>query len=150
MLNPCDAGWVAIVDDHPSMHPASAEGLSSGGIAPQRARRPTRRARTAISTRAVGLAVVFFWILSPGTVGAQIAGGNIVGRIVDDTAGVLPRASVTVIETETGLRRSTVTDGGGNYRFSTLPVGTYKIRVSLANSEPRSASSSWRWARPSP
>jgi hypothetical protein len=88
--------------------------------------------RAAISIRAVGLAAVFFWILSPGTVGAQIAGGNIVGRIVDDTGGVLPGASVTVTETETGLSRSTVTDERGNYSFSNLLVGTYKIRVSLA------------------
>ncbi len=88
--------------------------------------------RTANGIRADGLAAVVFWIFSAGTVGAQIAGGNIVGRVVDDNGGVLPGASVTVTETETGLSRSTVTDQGGNYSFSTLPVGTYKIRVSLA------------------
>jgi hypothetical protein len=45
--------------------------------------------RTATSIRAVAIAAVFLWILSPGTVGAQIAGGNIVGRMVDATGGVL-------------------------------------------------------------
>ena len=91
--------------------------------------------RTAISIRAVGLAAFFVGILSRGTIGAQIAGGNIVGRIVDVTGGVLRGASVTVSETETGLSRSTITDEEGNYSFSTLPVGTYTIRVSLAKFE---------------
>jgi hypothetical protein len=88
--------------------------------------------RTAARVRAAGLVAVLSWILGPGTTGAQIAGGNIVGQIVDDTGGVLPGVSVTVTETETGLSRSAVTDEGGSFSFPTLPVGTYEIRVHLA------------------
>jgi Carboxypeptidase regulatory-like domain len=88
--------------------------------------------RMPFSIRAVG-PVVLFWILRSAIVGAQIDGGNIVGRSEDQTGGVLPGASVTVTGTETGLGRSTVTDEGGNYGFFTLPVGTYRIRVSLAD-----------------
>lgn len=57
--------------------------------------------------------------------------GQIVGTIKDDTGGVLPGATVTALNTETGLSRSSVTDASGSYRIPALPPGTYSLSAVL-------------------
>ena len=42
---------------------------------------------------------------------------------------MIPNAQVTVTQTSTGLTRSASTGGEGNYTFTSLPVGPYKITV---------------------
>jgi len=49
------------------------------------------------------------------------------GRVSDKSGAVLPQATVTVANTETGLTRSAVADDRGEYEITQLPVGTYKV-----------------------
>ena len=56
---------------------------------------------------------------------------TIVG-VVRDSGGVLPGATVTVRNVDTGLTRSVPTGGDGAFRFPALPVGPYEIRAELA------------------
>jgi len=56
---------------------------------------------------------------------------TIVG-VVRDSGGVLPGATVTVRNVDTGLTRSVPTGEEGAYRFPALPVGPYEIRAELA------------------
>src|ERR1700704_2955558 len=56
---------------------------------------------------------------------------TIVG-VVKDSGGVLPGATVTVRNVDTGLMRSVPTGGDGAFRFPALPVGPYEIRAELA------------------
>src|SRR5438876_5138458 len=56
---------------------------------------------------------------------------TIVG-VVRDAGGVLPGATVTVRNVDTGLTRSVPTGGDGAFRFPALPVGPYEIRAELA------------------
>src|ERR1043166_5533931 len=57
---------------------------------------------------------------------AQISG------VIRDTSGaVLPGAEVTVTQTDTGLKRSTVSSPSGAYTLPNLPVGPYKLDVNL-------------------
>lgn len=51
------------------------------------------------------------------------------GRILDTSDGGIGGASVTVVNQETGFRRSTVSDGGGQYAVGSLEAGAYKITV---------------------
>ena len=60
---------------------------------------------------------------------AQLPTATILGVVRDSTGAVIPAASVTARNLETGQSRTTVSDGSGSYRFSALPVGNYEVRV---------------------
>ena len=49
------------------------------------------------------------------------------GTITDQSGAVVPSATVTATNTETGAVRETVADGVGHYQISSLPVGQYQI-----------------------
>jgi len=55
--------------------------------------------------------------------------GRISGTVKDPTGAVTPNAQVTVLETLTGIKSSTVTDAAGFYSFPSLPVGHYDLEV---------------------
>src|SRR4051794_3470559 len=67
-----------------------------------------------------------------GTASAQRPNASIRGTVSDTTGGVLPGATVTVNNEETGLTRTTVTNSEGVYVVSQLPVGRYKVDVELS------------------
>ena len=52
--------------------------------------------------------------------------------MTDESGGVLPGVSVTVIQTDTGFTRTTVTDESGGYVLPNLPLGPYRLEVMLA------------------
>lgn len=59
---------------------------------------------------------------------AQVSG--VVSGIVNDPSGaVVPNASVSATNAETGAVRTTNADSEGRYSFSALPVGTYQIHA---------------------
>ena len=55
--------------------------------------------------------------------------GAIVGTITDPNSGVVPAATITVTNTETGVSRTVVTDERGNYRADFLQPGIYRVGV---------------------
>ena len=69
--------------------------------------------------------------LLAGTAVAQRTNASIRGTVTDTTGGVLPGATVTVNNEETGLTRATVTNSDGIYAVGQLPVGRYKVDVEL-------------------
>jgi len=77
-----------------------------------------------------GLAVVLF---TAGTSFAQLgATAQITGTVKDSSGGVLPGADVTATQTATGFKRATVTDGTGSYTLPNLPIGPYRLDVTLS------------------
>src|SRR5688572_10972223 len=60
------------------------------------------------------------------------ATAQINGTVVDSSGGVLPGATVTAIQTDTGLRREVVTNENGVYVVTNLPLGPYRLEVSLS------------------
>ena len=50
------------------------------------------------------------------------------GRVTDSSGAVLPGVTVTATQTATGLVRTVVTDGDGNYLVSNLPTGPIALR----------------------
>src|SRR5881628_2772072 len=62
---------------------------------------------------------------------AQGAGGQIEGTVRDEQGAVLPGATVTLRNEQTGVTRVAVTDGNGQYRFPALAPGTYGLRIEL-------------------
>ena len=56
---------------------------------------------------------------------------QITGVVKDTSGGVLPGADVTATQTDTGLKRTTVTDANGSYTLPNMPVGPYRLDVNL-------------------
>jgi hypothetical protein len=67
----------------------------------------------------------------PG-VTAQKDFGAIVGVVKDASGGVVAAAGVVAIDVERGEKLSSATDDQGNFVFSSLRIGKYKIAVSKA------------------
>jgi carboxypeptidase family protein len=62
---------------------------------------------------------------------AQATGGVVVGTVADAQGAVLPGATVTLRNVETGVVRTVVTEGSGEYRLAGLPSGRYDLTAEL-------------------
>src|ERR1700688_2125931 len=60
----------------------------------------------------------------------------IVGEVRDATNAVVPGASATITNHETGLKRRARTDDAGRFNFPQLKPGTYSVRVEAQGFEP--------------
>jgi Carboxypeptidase regulatory-like domain len=58
---------------------------------------------------------------------AQQTLGGINGEVTDASGGVIPNASVTVVDEQTSLTRTTTTNGTGTYSLVNLPIGSYTL-----------------------
>jgi len=56
---------------------------------------------------------------------------TILGNSRDSTGAVVPGVKVTATNVDTNLSQATVTDAAGEYRFLSLPVGTYRVDAEL-------------------
>jgi len=69
---------------------------------------------------------------------AQTFRGGIQGCVTDASGAAIPGAQVTVTTTDTGLTRSAVTGGDGNYFFNELPLAAYKVTATMPGFASRS------------
>src|SRR2546427_5876830 len=76
------------------------------------------------------LGLVLFLAAVP--VFAQLPTGTILGTVKDASGALVPGATVTAQNVETGTSRSILTDETGAYRLPALPVGPYDLRVELS------------------
>ena len=60
---------------------------------------------------------------------AQVLYGSIVGTVVDPSDAVVPGASVTVTNKQTGLAREIISDASGRYAVLSLLPGAYHLKV---------------------
>ncbi len=60
---------------------------------------------------------------------AQAGASAITGSVVDPQGGAVPGASVKLISTTQANERTTVTDDSGNYSFTSVTPGEYRIEV---------------------
>src|SRR5438552_11246193 len=67
----------------------------------------------------------------PGLALAQATTGTISGTVTDESKAVLPGATVTVKNVETGATRTLVTDDRGRFRALELPPGLYSVFAEL-------------------
>src|SRR5215831_3501367 len=58
--------------------------------------------------------------------------GDIRGTITDPSGAVLPNVTVTALDPQTGLQRSTITDATGQFRLTGLPPATYELTAQLS------------------
>jgi hypothetical protein len=68
-------------------------------------------------------------ILGAQRLSAQVNTADIVGTVTDPSAAVLPNATVTIKNVETGITRIAVSNTKGEYVFTLLQIGTYQVSV---------------------
>src|SRR5689334_1147194 len=76
-------------------------------------------------------AVLSLALTAPAFAQSQAINGTIEGTVTDASGGVLPGATITITNTETGTERSVVTNENGLYRAPLLPLGTYRVVAEL-------------------
>jgi len=62
-------------------------------------------------------------------VAGQINRANLNGTVTDPSGASVPRATVEVVVPDTGFTRQTITGNAGVYSMTSLPTGTYDLRV---------------------
>jgi hypothetical protein len=93
-----------------------------------------RRRFFAYATGRVFAAAVLavFGILSmPVDAAAQAANATLVGNVRDETGGAVPGATVTLHEMRTNISRTAVSNEAGNYTFTNLAPGVYRVEGEL-------------------
>ena len=62
---------------------------------------------------------------------AQTTGAVLQGTVADEQSGVLPGATITIVNVETGWTRDVLSDERGWYRAAALAPGRYEVRAAL-------------------
>ncbi len=76
--------------------------------------------------------IVFCTIVFSVGAFAQSDRGTITGTITDQAGAVVPNASVTAVNAESGTQFPAATTNTGNYTLASLPAGTYNLNVESA------------------
>ena len=87
--------------------------------------------RSWLSFRRFAVVALLVWLSTAGHTFAQSTGATLQGDVFDEQGAILPGASVTIENVETGVLRGLVTDSRGHYRAAALPPGLYRMRVEL-------------------
>ncbi|MGD0772514.1 MAG: TonB-dependent receptor [Candidatus Solibacter sp.] len=78
---------------------------------------------------AVALAIASLSISSGRLYAQATASGTIQGTVVDQSQGVIVGADVVITSKATGEKRTSATNGEGNFRFDLLSAGAYSVKV---------------------
>src|SRR5712692_3594811 len=70
-------------------------------------------------------------LVSPGMLHAQAVKGELLGNITDQGGLAVPGATMTITEVNTNISYTAVTNESGNYIFSNLKDGTYRVQGEL-------------------
>ncbi len=74
-------------------------------------------------------AIVMGMVLSSQLILAQVNSGTISGLVRDDSEAVIPGATVTIRNIDTGISRTVITDDQGRYRASNVALGNYEVQA---------------------
>lgn len=96
-----------------------------------RIRRTAHLARLFRASGAIALCLMAL-VLSAGFAYGQADQGAITGVVQDPTGAAVASAQVTLTNVDTGFVLQTQTDGSGNYVFSPIKIGKYKVSVASA------------------
>jgi hypothetical protein len=73
------------------------------------------------------LAIAAVVALCGSSLFAQQTLGGITGEVTDPSGDAIPNATVTVVDEQTSLTRTTTTNATGGYTFVNLPIDTYTL-----------------------
>jgi hypothetical protein len=78
---------------------------------------------------AILVPVMLMMLLIPGAMVAQKTTASLFGTVQDGSGAVIPQATITITNTDTGVSLSTTSGGDGLYRFELVPIGNYSMTV---------------------
>ncbi len=70
--------------------------------------------------------ILFLW--SAGAAWAQSSSGTFLGTVQDATGAVIPGATITIVNTDTGFRREATANPNGEFELPNAPLGNYTIQ----------------------
>ena len=79
----------------------------------------------------LGVAIAALALMLTTPAAAQVTTADIVGRVTDASGAVLPGVTITVENLGTHETRVAPTEGSGDYAFTLLPIGRYKVTIEL-------------------
>src|SRR3990172_3011877 len=71
--------------------------------------------------------VLFSLTLAGTLVLGQVTTGTILGTVMDASGAVVPGATITIRNVETGISRTLTSDAAGRYTAPQLPLGRYEV-----------------------
>src|SRR5579875_1479997 len=80
----------------------------------------------------VTLVLAFGWIAPKSAWAQAVANAQMTGQVTDSTGAAVSGATVKMIETEKSVTHTTMTGADGHYTFPNLPVGPYRLEVSMS------------------
>jgi Carboxypeptidase regulatory-like domain len=92
------------------------------------------RSMAASSRRLITIAFALVFLARPAD--GQVLYGSITGAVSDQTGASLPGATVTVVNTETGVVKTVATDERGGYLLTDLQPGTYSVTIEAPSFRP--------------
>src|SRR5271167_2785571 len=79
---------------------------------------------------------LFLAAVSASILSAQTFRGTLLGTVSDATGAVIPGASITVKNMDTGIERTTQSNGDGAFTVPELPNGRYSATVTMTGFNP--------------
>jgi hypothetical protein len=89
------------------------------------------RSKTLLRTQLAVLAVLIlmFAICVPSLMAQSAGTSGLSGIITDPSGAAIPNVTVTLTSNDTNQVRTSTTGSDGQYKFTLLPPGSYKIRI---------------------
>lgn len=89
--------------------------------------------RFKLHKRLMGAAVLLlFGILFCSTARAQFETASVLGFVHDASGAAIPNAKVTLVNTATGVEVTVTTDAQGQFTFTSVRIGEYKVKASAS------------------
>jgi hypothetical protein len=85
--------------------------------------------------RMLGMLLAFAVLLGVSSAVAQTITATVRGTVLDPAGAVVPGASITARNVDTGVKTGTVTDQNGGYSIRFLPIGTYTVTAAVSGFE---------------
>lgn len=83
--------------------------------------------------RKTSLIVVFLWLVGAAVTGlAQVDTGTVVGTIKDASGAVVPNATATATNLDTGVKTAIKSASDGNYVITPVKIGRYSVSAEAA------------------
>jgi hypothetical protein len=79
--------------------------------------------------RSLVLSALLLVLLTPVLFGQAVT--TLTGVVTDPSGGVVPGATIVVVNTQTGIQRETTSNGEGSYTFPSILPGTYNLTAKM-------------------
>jgi hypothetical protein len=80
-------------------------------------------------TKSTGFGLIVSCFLGSAALQAQFETSEVLGTVRDNTGGVVAKATVTLLQQDTGIESKATTDENGNYDFFNVKIGRYTVTV---------------------